>query len=309
MPEGDTIFRSARALHRALAGKTITSFESAYAKLVRLHDDALVTGRRIEKVEARGKWLLMYFSGDLILVTHMLMNGSWHLYRHGERWQKPRRHARVLLTTGDWQVVAFDVPVAEFYTANTLALHRMIPQLGPDLLKSEYTPQTGTARLAQYALAHPGDEIANVLLDQRVIAGIGNIFKSEVCFAAGVHPFREMRTLQQAEMEKIADIAHRYLKANVQEGSGGRDGVTIVTYTGMRRTTGSMQEEERLWVYGRRGRECRRCGEIIRMRKQGAGARYTYWCPLCQPFGAAVDGTVMDVEGWSQPPGRRKTSR
>ena len=291
MPEGDTIFRAARALHRVLAGKQVTAFETGYALLARVNDDTPLMGRTVERVEARGKWLLMHFSGDLVLVTHMLMNGTWHIYRTGERWQRPRSQMRILLRAGDVEAVAFTVPVAEFHTAKTLARHRMIPQLGADVLSVEYSVQAGAAKLAGYAAAHPDAEVADVLLNQRVLTGIGNVFKSEICFAVGVHPFRTVGTLTKAEMEKIAEVAQRYLAANVKDGSGGMQGGEIVTYTGLRRTTGASNPGDRLWVYGRRGKECRRCGQAILMRKQGAGARLTFWCSQCQPG--------VDVEGWS----------
>ena len=116
MPEGDTIFRSARALHRALAGQKVIAFESVYAPLVSVHDNTPLIGRTVDRVEARGKWLLIYFSGDLILLTHMLMHGSWHIYRCGERWQRPRRQMRIVITTDDFEAVAFEVPVAQFHT-------------------------------------------------------------------------------------------------------------------------------------------------------------------------------------------------
>jgi endonuclease-8 len=119
-----------------------------------------------------------------------------------------------------------------------------------------------------------------VLLNQRVIAGLGNVYKSEVAFAAGVNPFRPMRTLTEPELERMAEAAQRYMKANVvDDASGG-----IVTYSGNRRTTHEMDRNNRLWVYGREGQECRRCGTLIERRKQGTGARVTYWCPSCQPW-------------------------
>lgn len=129
MPEGDTIFRSARALDRALAGKIITRFETGYATLASVDDDRKLAGRTVDRVEARGKWLLMFFSGDLILVTHMRMNGSWHLYRAGERWRRPRRDMRIVIETADWNAVAFTVPVAEFHSASSLLRKTMIPLL------------------------------------------------------------------------------------------------------------------------------------------------------------------------------------
>lgn len=280
MPEGDTIFRSARALHKALAGKVLTAFETGLAPLARVNDETPLVGRVVVKVESRGKWCLLYFSGDLILVTHMLMSGSWHLYRTGEKWWMGRSRMRVALRTEDWQAVAFNVPVCEFHTARSLERYSQIPHLGPDILSDEYTVEGGIARLQQYAAANPAAETAVALLNQRVLAGLGNVYKSEVAFAAGVNPFRAMSTLTRREYEVMAEVSQRYMKANVLDGSG--DG--IITYSGNRRTTNNANREERLWVYGRQGKECRRCGAIIMMRKQGEQARSTYWCPECQPW-------------------------
>lgn len=265
MPEGDTIFRSARALHQAFAGKTVTRFETAYAPLASVNDQSPVAGRTIEQVESRGKWLLIHFSGDLILVTHMLMSGSWHIYRVGERWKRARSHMRVVLGTPDLQAVAFDVPVARFHTARTLQRFAGVAGLGPDLLDSGFAADEAAARLRE----HGEEEVGNVLLDQRVLAGIGNVFKSEICFACGVNPFRRVAMLRAQEIECLLATARRFLAANV-------------TYTGSRRTTGSVNPAARLWVYRRAGSECRRCGAAILMRKQGPGARSTYWCPECQ---------------------------
>ena len=280
MPEGDTIYRAARALQKAIGGKIVTGFETGLAKLARVNDDTPLAGRVVEKVESRGKWCLIYFSGDLILVTHMLMNGSWHLYRTGERWQMPRTRMRMVVRTAEWEAVGFNVPVAEFHTARSLARSSQVPKLGPDILSESFTVEAGVARLAAYAQEHPDAEIAVALLNQRVLAGLGNVYKSEVAFAAGVNPFRAMRTITQREMEVMVDVAQRYMKANVVDGKG--DG--IVTYSGNRRTTRAMDREERLWVYRRQGQECRRCGAVILMRKQGTQARSTYWCPECQPW-------------------------
>jgi endonuclease-8 len=281
MPEGDTIFRAARTLNRALAGELVTRFETAYAPLASVHDQTPVTGRTIESVESRGKWLLLHFSGDLILVTHMLMSGSWHIYRPGERWKRSRSHMRVVLGTPAWEAVAFDVPVARFHTAQSLEQHTAIPALGPDLLGESFSKDEATRRL----LAHPDEEIGNILLDQRVLAGIGNVFKSEICFACGVHPFRLVSTLNKHEIECLLDNARKFLSAN----TGPNSPSAIVTYTGWRRTTGSGDEAARLWVYRRNGHACRRCGTAILMRKQGPGARSTYWCPQCQDFERAND--------------------
>ena len=307
MPEGDTIFRSARALNRALAGKTVTRFETALAPLASVNDDKPLAGRIIEKVESRGKWLIVHFSGDLMLVTHMLMSGSWHIYRTGERWRQPKRRMRAVITTADFEAVAFNVPVAQFHTARSLERSSMVPKLGPDLLSEDFSAEDARSRL----LAHSHDEVADALLNQRVMAGLGNVYKSEVCFACKVNPFRKVASLTEEETLCILDRSRRFLAANITDGSG--DG--IVTYTGARRTTHAANPGERLWVYGRQGRECRRCGAKVLMRKQGIGARSTYWCPDCQamPVTAEVESrtatetqTAQQVEGWSIPVRRRR---
>jgi endonuclease VIII len=287
MPEGDTIFRSARTLHRAVAGSTVTDFQTAYAQLASVDDQTPVNGRTTEKVESRGKWLLVYFSGDLILVTHMLMRGSWHIYRRGERWQRSRVHMRIVIQTEKHEAVAFDVPVAQFYTQQSLARHPAMVCVGPDLAVTSFSQADASARL----LAEPGEEIGNALLNQRVIAGIGNVFKSEICFVCGINPFRPVASLSDSDISALSDsdisalldASHRLMQANIREHAPGG----IVTYTGPRRTTRANDPAARLWVYRREGRECRRCGTTILMRKQGTGARSTYWCPQCQPAQAA----------------------
>lgn len=285
MPEGDTIFRSARTLQRALAGKPITGFRSAYPLLTRFHDNTPLTGQTIELVESRGKWLLMHFSGGAILVTHMLMNGSWHIYRHGERWQMPASNMRIVVETADFVAVGFNVPVAEMHTAQSLAREKKIPPAASDVLGAEFNKEDAVERL----LACSDLELGDALLRQSVLAGVGNVFKSEICFATGLNPFRKVATLTREQAGQVVGVARRQLAANVLEDSGNQ----IVTYRGRRRrTTHASDPGESLWVYGRRGQPCRRCGELIRRRLQGADARGTYWCPRCQPM---PDG--LDIDG------------
>ena len=280
MPEGDSIYRAARALRGVLAGRVVTGFETGLAGLARVDDDAPLVGRVVERVESRGKWLLIYFSGDLILVTHMLMSGSWHLYRSGERWQRGRAKMRVVIRVEGWEAVAFNVPIAEFHTARSLERSSQVPKLGPDILAGEFTVEGGVARLAAYAVERPEAEVGVVLLNQRVMAGLGNVYKSEVAFAAGVNPFRAIRTVTPKEIEALVDFSLRYMRANVADGKS--EG--IVTVGAGRRTIAALDREERLWVYRRQGQECRRCGAEVMMRKQGVQARSTYWCPVCQPW-------------------------
>ncbi len=285
MPEGDTIFRSARALHRALVGKPITAFRSSYPLLTRFNDDTSIAGQLVDGVESRGKWLLMHFSGGSTLATHMLMIGSWHIYRPGERWQKPAHTARIVIENADYHAIGFNVPVAEMHTAQSLARDLRIPAAAKDLLRDGFDPEAALARF----LASPDEEIGNALLHQHVLAGVGNVFKSEVCFVTGMNPFRKVGTLSREEAARIVAVARRQLAANVMEDSPDR----IVTYRGPgRRTTHRSNPTESLWVYGRTGLPCRKCAAPIRRRLQGFDARITFWCPQCQPMpdGSHIDG-------------------
>jgi endonuclease-8 len=276
MPEGDTIFRAARTLNLALAGQTITSFESVLPHLNRVEVDEGVVGRMVEKVQPRGKWMLMHFSGDLILLTHMLMSGSWHIYRPGEAWKKSRYNMRVVVGTANFVAVAFSVPIAEFHTPDSLARRPGFNSVGPSTLSGEFNEAEVIARLQ----SRPELEIGVVLLAQSLVSGIGNVFKSEVCFAGGVNPFRRVATLQDDELHCLVSQARKFMLANVTELS--RD--TIITYSPLRRTTGSSNPAERLWVYHRTGEPCRKCGSAIVSRKQGIEARTSFWCPRCQPL-------------------------
>ena len=280
MPEGDTIFRAARTLHRALAGQTVTGFESVLPKLERVEIDSPITGRTIEKVEPVGKWTLIYFSGDLILLTHMLMSGSWHIYRPGEKWHRRRDDMRIIIRTEKIHAVAFKVPIAEFHTADSLRRRRVFNQIGPSVLATEYND----AEILQRLRSRPDTTVGEALLAQSLLSGIGNVFKSEICFACFVHPFRTVATLSITELSCLVSAARKFLLANVTSTSGDQ----IVTYSGPRRTTGRSDREENLWVYARRGEPCRRCGTAIESRKQGLDARTTFWCPTCQPLERAA---------------------
>jgi endonuclease-8 len=275
MPEGDTIFRAARTLNRALAGQSVTGFETQLPKLARVDFDSGVVGRTVEKVDAHGKWMMMQFSGDLVLLTHMLMSGSWHIYRPGEKWRRPAIDMRIVVKTEKICAVGFNVPIAEFHTADTLRRREGFKRLGQDVLAPDFDPAQSIRRLQE----HGELEVGVALLTQSIMAGLGNVFKSEICFACGINPFRRIVSLRAEEVACLVHTARKFLVANVTEISDDR----IVTYTGMRRTTGRADSEERLWVYGRRNEPCRQCGMPIESRKQGIDARTTFWCPQCQP--------------------------
>ncbi|HEY2120674.1 MAG TPA: DNA-formamidopyrimidine glycosylase family protein [Candidatus Acidoferrum sp.] len=276
MPEGDTIFRAARALHHALAGQEVKSFETVLPKLARVDYDSGLKGRTVEKVEAQGKWTMIYFSGDLILLTHMRMSGSWHIYKPGERWKRRMIHQRIVIGTDKYVAVAFDVPVAEFHNASTLQRHPCLRKLGPSVLAENFDETTILRNLRM----HSGVEIGAALLNQNVLAGIGNVFKSEVCFGAGVNPLRLVETLTIQEMASLVATARKFMLANVTHATTEK----TFTYETFRRTTGRRGPEDRLWVYGRRGQSCHRCETAIESRKQNPDARTTFWCPQCQPM-------------------------
>jgi endonuclease-8 len=285
VPEGDTIFRTARTLGRALAGKPVTVFRSTYPLLTRFNDDTPIPGQLVERVEARGKWLLIHFSGGASLVTHMLMSGSWHIYRHGERWQQPRANMRIVIENSDFVTVGFRVPVAEMHTAQSLTRDRRIPNPEIDVL----SPDFNAAEAVRRALAHGNEEIADVLLHQEVLAGVGNVFKSEICFVTSINPFCKVKVLIPDQVKDTIACAQKLVAANVLVDSGD----TIVTYGGrQRRTTHESDPGASLWVYGRNGEPCRRCGEPVRRRIQGPDARVTFWCQRCQPMpdGSDIDG-------------------
>jgi endonuclease-8 len=274
LPEGDTIFRAARTLHRALAGRSVTAFESELPALNRVHDDAPLTGRTIERVTAVGKHLLMHFSGGLVLRTHMRMNGSWHIYRAGERWRRSRRDMRIRIRAGEFDAVGFNIPVAEFTSGTALTRHHQLGALGQDLLAEEFVIPDALQRMREHADA----AIAEVLINQRVVAGLGNVYKSEILFICRINPFTRIREVNDADLTTVLETSRRILRANVSN-----DLAPMTTYSGYRRTTRRASPRERLWVYGRGRLPCRKCATPIRAAKQGLDARLTYWCPVCQP--------------------------
>jgi endonuclease VIII len=285
MPEGDHIFRTARTLNRALAGHEVVRFESVLPSLTRIHEDSPITGRTLESVTAAGKHVLMRFSAQaassavrssgLVLRTHMRMNGSWHLYRPGEKWQRPRRDMRVVVATEGFEAVGFNVPVAEFLDAKDLARQDDLRLMGPDLLGETFDEDEALRRLRE----RESLEIADAVLNQRLVAGAGNIYKSEVLFLCGVNPFAPVREVSDQALREILATARTHLKANVTDPRGG-----ITTYRGYRRGPGP-DAAERRYVYGRARKPCRNCGTLILVKAQGPNARLTYWCPNCQAAG------------------------
>jgi endonuclease-8 len=265
VPEGDTIHRSAAALDRALAGRVLVRFEGKRLPPHRpFRPGTVVTG-----VEARGKHCLVHFDDGRTLHTHMRMSGSWHLYRPGERWQRSPGSARAVVEVAPteekegWVAVCFAAPVVELLEDSTEATGH----LGPDLCRDDPDLDEAVCRMGELS---PSDRsIGDALLDQRVASGIGNVYKCEACFAAGVDPATPVRLVDEGLRRHLLDVAGRQLRANL--GKVDRD---TTTWGG-------------LAVYGRSGRPCRRCGTPIVAANQGRDARITYWCPSCQPSSTA----------------------
>jgi endonuclease-8 len=252
VPEGDTIARTARTLHAALSGRTVTGFASMLAPVEAAAERHRIVGRTVEAVEARGKHLILRFSGGPALHTHMRMTGRWHLYR-SSRPGLPR--GRLSLTAGEVTAVCLAAPVIELLSEAELARHPALTRLGPDLLGADFDARRARERLR----AQPASEIGVALLDQSLLAGIGNIHKCEALFLCGVDPFVRVASLDDAQLDRLVATARR----NLQRG---------VLATG----------RETRWVHHCAGRPCRRCGAVIRYARQGPDARSTYWCPGCQ---------------------------
>lgn len=270
MPEGDTIFRAARAISSVLEGKTVTRFRSEFPHLNRVDEDEPIAGRRVESVVSRGKHLLMRFSGGLTLRTHMRMNGSWHIYRQGEKWARSSRSMRIVIETEEYVIVGFTIPVAEWIRSDVEHKAAELRRLGPDLLGEQFDREAAVSRMQ----THGRELVGDALLDQRVMGGVGNVYKSEVLFLCGVHPERRVSSLDRPTIEALVDRARDLLARNVAAGA-----------PNARITTGSSDPSAALWVYGRGGRPCRQCGTPILRRLMGRDVRSTYWCPICQPSG------------------------
>ena len=266
MPEGDTIYRTATVLRAALVGRRITDARAQPRPgLRRVPDLSVLIGASVTSVEALGKHLLIGFDNGLTLRTHLRMSGSWHRYRPGEPWRRPARQASAVLATPESVAVAFNTPVVELMT--DAGLRRSVPltTLGPDLLGREFDADEALRRLRE----RDAEELGNAMLDQRAVAGIGNVYKSEVAFLERLDPWDPVELVTDDELRGALGTARRLLQANTRGGA--------------RVTTGSGAHGEALWVYGRGGRPCRRCGTLIRQGRQGELARLTFWCPRCQP--------------------------
>lgn len=258
VPEGDTIHRSANRLRSALAGRTVTAFESP--RRPALEAGADLEGRRIDAVEARGKYLLVRFDDGRTLETHMKMNGSWHLYRPDERWRGAMSDAVAVVRTDAFVAVCFRAPVCRLVRGLSAEVRR----LGPDLLDPEADLEDAVRRLGSQIDLPLGVAV----MRQDLVAGIGNVYKSEVLFEQRLNPFQPAHRVAPDRLLDVLKTARRHLRRNLR-----------TRFRGTRRVQGP----SRLWVYERRGEPCFECGRVIEMRRQGPEmGRSTYFCPSCQ---------------------------
>ncbi len=271
MPEGDTLVRTAAGLRPHLVGRTVIA---ASARPPGPRADRLV-GSTITAVETRGKHLLLYFDSGLELRSHLGMHGSWHRYAPGERWRRPPARARLVLEVPGAVAVCFDAPDLELFQARVEPHHARLAALGPDLSAEEFDESEALRRLAAN---DPARTIAEALLDQHLMAGTGNVFKSEILFIERVDPFAPVASLDPATLARLVATARRLLLAN-------RTTRTRTTTAGDRAAG-----RNRLWVYGRAARPCLRCATPIEAKRHGELPRLTYWCPTCQPPNAAGNG-------------------
>lgn len=266
MPEGDTIYKIAAALRPHLQGRAIVRARGA-PRGPRL--DGL-TGSTLTDIQPVGKHLIMRFSNGLALHTHLRMTGSWHRYAPGVPWRKPSHRAVVVLETGESVVVCFSAPVVELLEDRAIGHRRDLASLGPDILAASFDRAEALRRLRSSARVEL--TLGEALLDQQALAGIGNEYKSEILFIERLDPWLTMGAVDDAALERVLATAERLLRFNVEPGRVGR-----VT-TGRNTAAGG----SRVWVYGRAGRPCFRCGARIQRRIAGEQARVTFWCPRCQ---------------------------
>lgn len=274
MPEGDTVWRQARDLRAVLEGQVLTASDFR----IPAHATLDLSGRVVESVQSRGKHLMMYVDADhprdrVVIHSHLLMEGHWDIYPlagngRQARWRRPAHTARVVLQTRLASAVGFSLGVLEVLPEALAG--DAVDHLGPDLLGPDWDAQEALRRL----LADPGEPVGLALLDQQKIAGIGNVYRSDLCFLGGVHP--AIPVAQVPDLLRIVSLAKRLLEANKDR-------------SGRSTTGGPARGDAAFWVYGRAGRPCKRCGATVQHAKildpahPVRAPRDIYWCPRCQP--------------------------
>jgi endonuclease-8 len=261
MPEGDTVFLTAHRLNDALAGKSLTRGELRHPSLSTVD----LTGREVTGVGSVGKHIFTRLGDGVSLHSHLRMDGSWHLYRPGDRWRRPGHQIRAILSTSDHDAVGFLLHDLELLP--TAEESRLVGHLGPDLLDPSWDDATAAEATRRLA-ADPSRPIGLALLDQRVMAGVGNLYKAEVCFLLGVSPWSPVSATDPA---RAVELSRKLLLRNA--------------WRPEQSTTGELGRGRQHWVYERHGKRCLRCGHTVRRGVQGSGVqqRPAWYCPHCQP--------------------------
>ncbi len=263
MPEGDTVFLAGRRLDEALAGGVLVRAELRHPRLV----GAQLTGLSVLGVRSVGKHLFTRFDDGTSLHSHFKMDGAWHLYRAADRWRGRTSDVRAILATDTWTAVGFRLH--DLALLRTDRESELVGHLGPDLLADDWTDEL--ADVAAARLAAGGDrELADALADQRVMAGVGNLYKAEVCFLLGVTPWTRVAELSPAQLGRAVALSRKLLHRNA--------------WRPEQSTTGELAPGRQHWVYQRAGKPCLRCGTPVRSAEQGSWvpARHTWFCPKCQ---------------------------
>ena len=260
MPEGDTLHRTAHTLARVLEGQRLVRVRSSVPAIAH----AELAGHLVEKVWARGKNLLIRFDDARVLHTHLKMRGSWHVYRPGERFQRPEHQARIVLEVADALAVCFAAPTVRLLAKGAETSDAYLSGLGPDLIPEHFELETAVSGLMALGELTLGE----ALMTQTALSGIGNIYKSETLFVCRLNPFQAVSELDRETLTRVVRCARELLRKNARPGVPQR-----TTTSGMRGA---------YWVYRRSGEPCRVCGNLVRMRRQGALHRSTYYCPSCQ---------------------------
>lgn len=290
MPEGDTIHNAALRVGGALVGQEILEIETPQARHRGDRWPERLAGRAVRSVDARGKHLFVRFEGGLTLHSHLRMGGKWGVYERGRRWTRGAHRAWLVIRTAAHDVVQFDGPVLELMTDSRTRFDQLLAGLGPDIVADDFDEDAYVARIREDDQTRA---VGEALLDQRNVAGIGNIWKSEGCFMARIDPWRGTADVSDDELRAIARAIRPAIQASARRGG------PTVTYrpepdrpAGPRRpepataaTRRRPEDRDRragTFVYDRAGLPCRVCATPILARGQGDDNRTTYWCPSCQ---------------------------
>jgi endonuclease VIII len=273
MPEGDTVLVTARRLQQALAARNLLATDFRVPGFA----NSDLSGHTVDRVDARGKHLLIRTDAGVAVHSHLRMDGEWRVLAPGAPWRGPAHEVRAVLTTADSVAVGFRLGVLELLTPDEE--RAALAHLGPDVLGEDWDGAEAVRRLT----ADPTRPVHEVVQDQRVMAGPGNVYANEVCFLRGLHPTTPVGEV--ADPAALVSLVHRVMSAN--------------RTTGRQITTGDTRRGRQQWVYGRQGRPCLRCGTTVRGEQQEAPGRVRYWCPACQP---APGGTEFRAQ-------RRSSSR